>query len=64
MSFQHLSHSSGLAHAEAELGVVFEERVGPGKALALGVGRVGEGRIGATPDGGAACQGKSEKNVT
>ena len=56
MSFQHLStRPSNLAHAEAELGVVFEERVGPGRALALGVGRVREGRIGATPDGGAAC---------
>ena len=50
-----VTRPSNLAHAEAELGVVFEERVGPGRALALGVGRVGEGRIGATPDGGAAC---------
>mmetsp|Transcript_50439 Transcript_50439/g.83021 ORF Transcript_50439/g.83021 Transcript_50439/m.83021 type:complete len:449 (-) Transcript_50439:943-2289(-) len=54
----------GLAHAEAELGVVFEERVGPGRALALGVGRVREGRIGATPDGGAACRIGDDQSIT
>eukprot|EP00438_Fugacium_kawagutii_P001156 Skav206555 [mRNA] locus=scaffold925:29375:32052:- [translate_table: standard] len=41
----------GLAHAETELCVVFEEGVGPGRALTLAVRGVGEGWVGATPNG-------------
>ena len=44
----------GEAHAEAELGVVFEERVGPGRSAAFVVGAVGRGRQVAAVDGGAA----------
>ena len=32
------------AHAQAELGVVFEERIGPGRTASVGVGGVGRGR--------------------
>ena len=44
----------GEAHAEAELGVVFEQRVGPGRSAALVVGAVGRGRQVAAVDRGAA----------
>ena len=46
---------ASLAHAEAELGVVFEQGVGPGRTLSLVVRGVREGWVGATPDRGAAC---------
>ena len=45
-----------LAHAKAELRIVFEEGVGPRRALTLGVHRVWEGWIGAAPDGRAASE--------
>ena len=41
-------------HAEAELGVVLEQGVRPGGAMALLVDGVGDGRSGAAIDGGAA----------
>ena len=44
----------GEALAQAEFGIVFEERVGPGRSAAFGVGAVGRGgQVGAV-DGGAA----------
>ena len=43
-----------LQHAKAELGVVFKQGVLPRRAAALAVLRVGEARLGAAPDGGAA----------
>mmetsp|Transcript_59901 Transcript_59901/g.125221 ORF Transcript_59901/g.125221 Transcript_59901/m.125221 type:complete len:304 (-) Transcript_59901:211-1122(-) len=43
----------GAAHAEAELGVVLEERVGPRGALPARVLGVGEGGVRRAPDGGA-----------
>ena len=46
----------GLAHAETELRVVFEQGVSPSRTLSLGVDGVGEGWIGAAPDGRAAWQ--------
>ena len=42
------------AQAEAELGVVLEERIGPGGPAAVAVARVGRGRQVAAVDGGAA----------
>ena len=53
-----------LAHAEAELGVVLEQRVGPGWALTLGVDGVREGRVGAAPDGRAASTLKKNSHKT
>ena len=44
----------GQVHAEAELGVVLEQGVGPGGAMALRVGGVGAGGRGAAVDGRAA----------
>ncbi len=44
----------GQAHAQAEFGVVFEQRVGPGRAAAVLVGAVGRGGQVAAVDGGAA----------
>mmetsp|Transcript_15838 Transcript_15838/g.37381 ORF Transcript_15838/g.37381 Transcript_15838/m.37381 type:complete len:470 (+) Transcript_15838:2359-3768(+) len=53
----------GLAHAEAELGVVFEQGVGPGRTLSLVVRGVREGWVGATPDRGAACGIGNNKSI-
>ncbi len=44
----------GQAHAQAELGVIFEQRVGPGRAAAFVVGAVGRSGQVAAVDGGAA----------
>ena len=53
-----------LAHAKAELGIVLEEGVGPGGAFTLGVHRVGEGGVGAAPNGGAACGVGDDQTLT
>ena len=44
----------GQVHAEAELGVVLEQGVGPGGTVTLVVGGVGAGGGGTAVDGGAA----------
>ena len=46
--------SMASAHAQAELGVVFEQRVGPGRAAAVVVDRVGRGGQVAAVNRGAA----------
>mmetsp|Transcript_50440 Transcript_50440/g.83026 ORF Transcript_50440/g.83026 Transcript_50440/m.83026 type:complete len:674 (-) Transcript_50440:253-2274(-) len=53
-----------LAHSEAKLGVVLEERVGPCGAFTLGIHGVREGWVGAAPDGGAARGVGNDQTLT